>query len=330
MNRNYLVLSFIVAMSMIFAGCSSQSDAQTDTGAEGYRAVASADDCFIAVGTGGRIDRINFDDSYETYESAITETLNAVDCYNGVYFAVGNNGTIVSSSSSEVSFGKKSSGTREDLLAAAGFKGGFFAAGRGGLLLRSVDGDKWNKVDINVENDIVTMAANDGYLFALTREGQIISSIDGETFSVQNYNEEFEGYNEYKYWFENITSLGETFFITGSLQGYEDVPMIMMSSTGEVWMPRAISEINDKPSADFLPLKLGQVGIGGGELVAPVNGGRIISITDCSSCNILRDVDNAEITGLAYDVDWVMLVGEGFWFDCVESDSLIITEAEME
>jgi photosystem II stability/assembly factor-like uncharacterized protein len=323
-----LFLLLASALSMA-AGCSAQGGAGAAGAAgsdEGYRAVAVGSGCFIGVGTGGRVDKLNYDNSSETCESPTSATLNAVTNANGKYLAVGDGGAVVVSPIDDVKFTEARSGTRKDLLASAGFNGYFFAAGRDGTLLRSGDGSRWEKIDLGVENDIVTMAANAKTLFALTREGQIISTANGETFSVQDYNKEFEGYNESMYWFHKISSLGETFFITGSLQEYEDAPMIMMSDTGEVWMPRSIAEINDEPPEGFLPLIFGDAGIGGNNVVIAANGGRLFSLSDCSSCNVIRDVADVEINALAYTVSHVMLAGGDFWFEAFETDDLRLEE----
>ncbi|MDR0425486.1 MAG: hypothetical protein LBH39_08585 [Clostridiales Family XIII bacterium] len=332
MKGKLVFVALIVAASAILTSCTPSSGSGGEsasgeaTAMNGFQTVAAAEGCFIAAGTGGKIARLDYDNSQMSFGSDVAADLYAVTYYNGMYLAVGERGAITASDADAVEFASRDSGVKADLYAVAGFAGRFFAAGAGGTLLSSDDCVRWEKMDIGLENDIVTMAANHSYLFALTREGHIISSIDGANFSVQDYNTEFEGYNEHKYWFENITSLGETFFITGSIQGYEDVPMVMMSPTGEVWMPRAISEIDDRPSSEFLPLHLGQVGLGGGQLVAPVNGGRLISITDCSSCNVMHRIGSNEIYSLAYTADWVALAGQDFWFEVIETERLEIEE----
>ena len=324
---------FISLITIICTGCiidSAGGGVRRTDSAGGYRDVVFAEEYFLAVGSGGTIDRIDFDKKVTRLKSPAQETLNAAIFYYGRLILVGNGGTVLVSEDGG-GFSAMNSGTKSDILDVAAIGGRLLAVGRGGLLLSSGDqGESWKKISSKVKNDIVSIAANESRCFAVTREGQILMSTDGVSFSVSDYNAEFEGYNEDKYWFDKVNILGNSFILTGSVQGNEGEPMIMGSSTGEVWMPTALTEINGEPLDSIMPITIADVGLNGDQLIAACDGGRLLTVTDCSVCNKMTTISDVNLNALASSPDMFVVVGDGFWFDVLSPDSVRMDDIQSE
>ncbi len=324
---------FISVIAMLCSGCidvpHSGGGAAGAAIPAGYRDVTSVEDYFFAVGTGGRIDRIDYDKKVTGFKSPAKENLNAVALIYDKYIAVGNAGTILVSKNLK-DFTAVSSGTKNDLLGVAVLNGKILAVGRGGVFLTSEDGDKWQKVDVGVKEDIVSIGASMSRCFAVTREGKIITSTDAKKFTVQDYDKEFRGYNEHRYWFERVNVCGNMFFITGSVQGDEGVPLIMYSDTGEVWMMTSLAEVNGEPLDNILPLKITAIGLNGDQLIASADKGRLISITDCSVCNKMTVLTDVTLNALAYSAERFIVVGDGFKFEIQDPESVRMDDIKAE
>ncbi|MDF3002269.1 MAG: hypothetical protein K0Q48_2388, partial [Bacillota bacterium] len=162
--------------------------------AEGYRAICDAGSTYIAVGTGGRIDKIKVgtggridkikaDKTVNRVSSATKACLNDVISLNGTDIAVGDQGTILIAKDGG-SFQSAKSGTKKPLFSLTVFRENFWAAGAGGVLLRSADGKQWEAVDSGIKNNILSISANEKMCMAITREGQILMSTDGSKWNI--------------------------------------------------------------------------------------------------------------------------------------------------
>jgi phage shock protein E len=287
--------------------------------AEGYRAICDAGSTYIAVGTGGRIDKIKPDKTVTRVSSATKACLNDVISLNGTDIAVGDQGTILIAKDGG-SFQSAKSGTKKSLFSVTSFRESFWAAGAGGVLLRSADGKQWEAVDSGIKNNILSISANEKMCMAVTREGQILMSTDGSKWNITDYNKIYEGYSEL-FWFKSVRGCGDVFFIAGVYQKNPGIPAILSSDTGEVWREAVLKNINDKPAEEFFPLAINAITVDWDQLVAAGNGGKLLTVTDCSECNKLDTLDNKNINDMVSANGYLALVGDGFWFDVRKSDA---------
>lgn len=304
------------------SGCSSQALSVADTSKmapEGYRAVCDAGTEYIAVGTGGRIDRIKPDKTVTSIPAVTTACLNDVISANGMDVTVGDGGVILYAQNGG-DFRTAESGTRKSLYGVAAFQGAFLASGSDGVLLRSSDGEHWKAIDSGVKNRILSISANDKMCMAVTREGQILMSNDGTKWSITDYNVLYEGYSEL-FWFKAVRACGDAFVIVGEHQNDPGSPAILTSDTGEVWREYAFTKINDKPAEESFPLTVNAVAVDWDQLVAACDGGKLLTVTQCSECNKLDILSDKNIKDLDSANGFLVLVGDNFWFDVHKSDA---------
>lgn len=286
---------------------------------EGYRAVCDAGTAYIAVGTGGRIDRITPDKTVTRLPSATTVCLNDVISANGTDVSVGDEG-VIRFAKNAGDFQPAESGTKKSLYGVTAFQGNFLAAGADGVLLSSSDGEHWALMDSGIKNNILSISANGKMCMAITRESQILMSTDGTKWNVTDYNALYEGCSELC-WFRGIHAGGNLFFIVGEYQKYPGSPAILASDTGEVWREYVFNEINDKPGEEFLPLTVNALAVDWDQLVAACNRGKLLTVTECSVCNKLDFLGSQNINDLASANGFLALVGQDFWFDVRKSDT---------
>lgn len=286
---------------------------------EGYRAVCDAGTAYIAVGTGGRIDRIKSDKTVTGLPSVTTVCLNDVISANGTDVAVGDGGVILFAQNGG-DFKAAKRVTQKSLYGVTAFQGAFWAVGEDGVLLLSYDGEHWELEDSGIKNNILSISANDNMCMAVTRESQILMSADGANWNVTDYNALYEGYSELL-WFHGIRACGTSFIITGEYKNDPGSPAILSSETGEVWSECAFMKINGKSVEEFFPLIVNAVAVDWDQLVAACDGGKLLTVTGCSECHKLDILCNQNINDLASANGFLALVGNGFWFDVRKSDA---------
>jgi len=286
---------------------------------EGYRSVCFDGTAFVAVGTGGRIDRIAPDKTVAALLSATDACLNGVVSVNGIDVAVGERGVILVAKTGG-NFRAANSGTDSTLYGVTLFRNAFWAAGAGGVLLHSPDGEHWTLLQTKTKNDIRSISANNRMCMAVTGEGQILTSTDGENWNILDYNKVYKGYAE-PYRFHSVRACGDVFFLAGEYQKDPGIPVVLSSDTGEVWAAHPMTKVNGEPLDDFLPLTVNAVGLDWDQIVAVCNGGKLLVLTECSVCNKLTGLTDRNINDLAFAEGQVAAVGDGFWFDILKNET---------
>ncbi len=288
---------------------------------EGYRAVCYDYDeaSFIAAGTKGRIDRIRPDGTVTGSAAVTYACLNGAASMDGIDVAVGDGGVVLFSKDGG-DFRKAKSGTSRDLYGVTPFNGSFLAAGASGTIISSPDGERWKQVKTGIKNTILSIAANDRMCMAVTKEGQILMSCDGRKWEVLDYNKFYEGYME-PCLFRSISACGDAFFIAGEYRDRPGVPAIISSDTGEIWREHVFGRINDSLAEEYYPMTVNAITADWDQLVAACSGGRLLTVTECITCNKLDALGDHEITALASADGYLALVGDGYWFDIQRSDA---------
>jgi rhodanese-related sulfurtransferase len=292
---------------------------QSQAISEGYRAVCYDGAVFLAVGTNGRIDRIKPDKTVINSASGTEACLNGAASMDGIDVAVGDGGVIVAAKDGG-DFRKVKSGTVRSLYSVTTFNGSFWAAGAGGTLLHSSDGEHWKSMKTGIKNTILSIAANEKMCMAVAGEGLILMSADGKKWDVLDYNEFYKGCSQ-PCIFRNVSACSDTFFITGAYQNYPDTPAILSSETGEIWQEHIFGRINEEPAEEYYPLVINAVAVDWDQLVAACNGGKLLTVTECITCNKLDDLCGQNINDIVSADGLLALVGDGFWFDIRKSNA---------
>lgn len=284
---------------------------------QGYRAAAYFNGYFFAAGDGGRLDRISTDNQVETLPTPTTENLTAVLVSEDAALACGEKGTLLYSEDG-IKFGKCRTGTHYDLYGLTFFNGSYFASGARGTLLESENGKTWKTKELDTKNNVIAIASNANMMMAITSESDVFTSNDGKIWKHSNFNTTYAGYYE-PCKFTNISSLGDTFCITGYQDKTPGKPYIIYSETGEVWMEKPLSEINHKAPDDQYPLTIHAIVCDTDQILAACDNGRILTVTNCAVCNQLTKVTDQDLRTIAYGDGKLLVAGEGFFADVIDS-----------
>ena len=285
----------------------------------GYRSVCFGEDAFLAVGTGGRIDKIAVDKTVTSLQSPVSETLNGVAAQGNRYVAVGNNGTVVTGTNG--TFQAVDAGTAQDLLAVTDFGSAFVAVGRQGTVLTSVDGQTWSPLSVDVTNDFISVDSNGETCLAVTREGQVLIMQNLSRGEVLDYNEVYKNLGT-TFHMRAISCPGQGYLVMGTALDNEDAPVLFKTADGQLWTEIYLDTINNQMSSAFYPLRMNGAAVLGDQILVGADEGKLLTLTSCVECTKLKEYDGHTIRSLACGDDYVLLAGNAFWFDVLSADSV--------
>jgi len=283
-------------------------DERDGTGA--YYAAAFDGTSLWAAGSGGKLTRISTDNKLEQISYPTWSDLYDLCWANGILLACGKNGTIIFRSD-DGTFRPAATGTTSDLLSVTEFKGSYYAAGEDGILLTSPDGRKWFLYQLPVSSDVIGLEANDELLFAITRESDYLVSKDGVTWKSRNYNKEYKDSVD-QCVFESLKNLGDSFFVVGQLLEKPDIPFIMFTEDGQVWLNKPLARINGIDFSELGPLKIYDIDCYLDQLIAACDSGRLLNVTSCAECNQLGRYAEHDLYDLAIGSEYILLVGDEY------------------
>ena len=288
-----------------------------------YERMSDKGATFLACGTGGRLDRIFEDGTFETIPLPVGDkNLTAVLVGEEITLVGGEEGALLYSRDG-VKFEPSNGADNEHILGLAQFNGKYFACTFSGKILSSDDGVSWEADGPTADKPIIAVAASGSYLVAVTEDTDIFKSGDGVNWDTQNYNEVYDGFAE-KQLFLNMIQLNQCVFIFGRPDGNPEAPSVMYSDDGgEVWKYAGSTKINDRMPEEFYPLTAYSAAYFGGVLLAACDRGRILIYTDCPSCNELMETQNADFRCIAVSEKSVLVVGDNF-------DFTILTEEDFQ
>lgn len=289
-------------------------------GTGAYYATAFDGADFWAVGSGGRLARITIDNEVEVQSCPTRNDLHDLCLENGNLLACGKGGVIIRRLD-DGTFRATSTGTKADLLEATVFQGSYYVAGEGGILLTSTDGKKWAQHQLPVFSDVIGLEANDETLFAITRESDYLVSGDGVTWQSHNYNEEYQGYAN-PCVFGSLKNLGDSFFVVGQLQENPDIPFVMFTEDGQVWLSKPMARVNGLEFSELGPLQLFGIGCHLDQLIAVCDSGRLLTVTNCAECNELGKYAEHNLYDLAFGERSMLLVGDEYTHRIVAFDDV--------
>lgn len=277
---------------------------------------------FLACGTGGRLDRIFEDGTVENIplpvgEKALTQML----ITENLTLVGGESGALVYSRDGK-EFKPARGVDAEQLLGLTQFKGKYYACTYGGKILSSSDGMSWKVEKKLSDKPLIAIAANSSYLMVITEDTDIFKSEDGADWDTQNYNTEYYNLAEQQS-FHNIVNQGENMYVLGNQYNNPNAPCVMYSSDGgDIWIYVDSIELNERPPEEFFPLTIYSVRIFGNELLAACDRGRILTFTDCPSCNTIVDISNVDLRCMAVSKNIVLVAGDDFEFSVLSAEEL--------
>jgi len=292
-----------------------------------YEGESPKGDSFLACGSGGKLDRIYEDKTVENIPlPGVDNYLTQILVGEGITLVGGASGILLYSTDGK-EFTPCKGTQKSDIVGLASFKGQYYAGTRNGTVLVSDDGISWKKCaslsdasssgeasstfSLSGVPDIISFTATADYIAGITADTDIFMSSDGTNWSVMNYGETIGGGTV----FTKIVNLSPSFFILGY---YADDPgwpsLIFSDSGGEIWSSKTLDEINETEPNEFAPLNINHVCVFAGELMGVCNGGRVMAITTCSTCNTISDVSEADMRGIALSETNMLIVGDNFEF----------------
>lgn len=276
---------------------------------------------FLVCGTDGRLDRIFADGTLENIPLPVGDkSLTSVLKGDGITLVGGISGALVySQDGKEFKLSKGAEG--EHILGMAQFKGEYYACTYGGNILSSKDGISWKTVKRMIDKPLIGIAADENYIMAITNDTNVFISADGKDWDQQNYNEVYGGLAE-RLSFSSLLNLDGSFIVLGYPVERPDEPYIMFTvDAGETWMYNSLVEINGKPSEEYFPMKINSLRFFEGETLAACDGGRILTITSCPTCNIISDASSAtDLRCMEIYGDTLLVAGTDFMFEILDTN----------
>ncbi len=321
----YLTASLILA---VLSGCGYTGAASPPALTQGYynaeyEGMTEKGAAFIACGTDGRLDRIYEDGAVEHLPiPAGDKHLTSVLAGEGMTIVGGMNGALFYSLDGKA-FETAGGAGGEHILGLTRFKEKYYASTFGGKILSSGDGISWKAGRWLTDEPIIAIAADSSCIMAITGGTDILKSEDGENWTLTNYNEIYQGLAATQV-FTNMVNLDGRFIVIGHEPEFPGIPIIMYTSDGgEIWSYVMSNEINSLPPQEFYPLTVSDVCFWGGEMLAACNGGRILTYTDCPTCNLIMDASSAaDLRCIAIGGDTVFVGGDNYQYELLDAADL--------
>lgn len=292
-----------------------------------YEGMTDKGAAFLVCGTDGRLDRIFEDGTVENIPLPVgNKALTKVLITDDLTLVGGESGALVYSRDGKEFKPSKGVG-EEHILGLAQFKGKYYACTYSGKILSSSDGLSWGVDKKLSDKPLIAIAANSSYLMAITEDTDIFKSEDGADWDMQNYNTVYKDLAELQS-FRNIVNLGENMYVLGSSYENPSDPSVMFSSDGgEIWIYVDSMRINNRPPEEFYPLNIYSVRFLGNELLAACDRGRLLTFTDCPSCNTIADISNRDLRCIAVSDNFVLAAGDDFEFSVLSAAKLRVLNA---
>lgn len=277
---------------------------------EGYMDAVPYRGQFLAVGTGGRIDFIDFSGTKARTINDHKDNLNCTAVWEEFALVAGEGGSILLTEDGVV-FEKAETGTDRDINGIAARQDMIVAGADGGTLLVSVNSKSWNIIEPGVRGNIVSVAAGASMFIAVTDEGEIIKSDDGLSWKVTDYNKEYSGF--YKpCMFHEVLAAGSNIVICGKHS--DGSPAVITSTLGNVWTERLLNFRDDHGNIGFLTNCPNSVAYDQqrDQYIMACDKGEIFSLPSCTKCNASAIISGDDLHAIACLDDILFCGGEAF------------------
>jgi hypothetical protein len=282
---------------------------------EGYQAVTSYDNGFIAAGSDGRIDWISDSGKITKSEKFPGEEFNSLLSFNQIVIAAGSKGSILISFNKGL-FKKVKSGTDKNINSLTLFKEKIIAAADHGEILIGDEKGLFKKIQLALRGNIVSISAEKSGCFGVTDEGEIIHTADGINWDIFDFNKFYDGY--YKPCKFTSVLVTENQIAAAGVQN-DGLPVLILSTRGKVWTERPLSYTDDHGMISFLkdiPYDI-FYDLAINQFILVCSKGKLMTIPSCSHCNELIAFSTEDLKGISANGKKVIIVGENFFFKLI-------------
>jgi len=282
---------------------------------DGYRAVISYKEGFIAAGSDGRIDWISLSGRILKTEKFPGEKLNTLLYADEMLIAGGDFGLILVSASG-AGFKKVESGTTKNIRSLTLFKGLIIAGTDDGGIISWDGKGNFRKNQVAVKGNIVSVSARISDLYGVTDEGEIIHSTDGVSWNISDFNKVYSGYYKPCY-FTKVLLTDNRIAVVGYRN--DGSAALYLSTQGTVWTERSLNYTDETGATGYLEDTPNDISYDATEdqLFIACNKGKLISIPSCAHCNRLMVVSASDLSGIAVNGDTVLVAGDDFFIRSV-------------
>ena len=277
---------------------------------EGYRAIISLDDGFLAAGSGGRIDWISVTGKVIKSENFPGENFNCLLSDNQRIIVAGDCGIILISSDDGL-FRPADSGTDKNINSLSLFKGMIIAGNDDGEILSGNEKEGFRKIRPGLKGNIVSVSARLTDCYGVTDEGEIIRTTDGINWDIFDFNQVYSGF--YKPCFFTRILVTENRIAAVGVQN-DGLPVLMFSNQGKVWTERRLNFTNDQGMTDVLTDRPNDIFYDSlhDQFVLVCDKGKLMKLPSCSQCNRQVKLSEENFTGISGNEDILVIVGENY------------------
>jgi hypothetical protein len=277
---------------------------------EGYRAVISYGNGFLAAGSGGRIDRISTSGEITKTETFPGEAFNSLYSDEQTVIAAGDKGTLLISSDSG-EFRKVLSGTGSDINSLTVFSGIIIAGADHGEIIEGDFQGSFKKIKPGLKGNIVSLSAGRSGCYGVTDAGEIVHSPDGLNWKITDFNQLYAGY--YKPCrFTRVLATENRIAIAG--YGDDGSPVMFFSSQGNVWTERLLNYTDELGITGFLEAIPNDLlyDESSDQFFVACSKGKLMKLPSCSHCNKLTVFCGENLEGISSRDNILITVGEDF------------------
>ncbi len=277
---------------------------------DGYRAVVRFEDGFLAVGSGGWVDRISVTGQIIKSEKFPGENFNCILSDNQIVIVAGDNGTYMVSAE-KGKFRKVDIGTNSNINSLTIFNGHIIAAADRGEILSGDGNGSFRKIQLALKGNIVSVSARASECFGVTDEGEIIRSVNGIDWDITDFNRVYAGY--YKPCiFTRVLAVENRIAVAGIRD--DDSPVLIFSNRGGVWTERPLNFTDDQGITDYLTGVPNDIFYDEpkDQFYLACNDGKLLKLPSCSHCNKLVVLSVDDLEGISSHENTMMIVGSKF------------------
>jgi hypothetical protein len=171
----------------------------------------------------------NSDAGYNPVTGDHSSQYNAAILHNGLYIAVGTNGSIISSTDT-ITWNNVISGVKHSLNSIAYGVGIYVVVGAAGTILTSASGSQWSQANFSNFNSLNSVIYQDNTFWAVSDSGEIIVSNNGTTWAYKNS--------------PVVTGLNSICYGNGVYVAVGNAGVVLRSTDGTTWTNATISKYN--------------------------------------------------------------------------------------
>ncbi len=258
----------------------------------------------------GVFSHLSFADSLDNWHvrdnPAQSGTLNAITYGNGLFVAVGDNGTILTSTDGII-WAAGNSGTRVSLRGITYGNGTFIAVGSPGTIITSPDGVNWTIRQFGTYYGFDGVIYGNGTFLALRNPGTTYSSSNGINWSLNNIEGDsglINGYSDFMFF--GLTFGKSNFVIVGGWQDVHvglpiSIEIILTSSDGVNWTQTYSGTYHELHGTTY----------GNGNFIAVGHSGRIVTSPDSMNWTVRQSGTTELLNAVAYGNGTFVAVGTG-------------------